>query len=440
MNRAQTKRITRRRVLAGAVTASGLAGPVLQRATAEAGGSAPRRPWWVSTVDRPTLAETNSEFGRFAGPNIFAMYARLKDERDGEGAVQAERQARRSRIADSIRQRKPGYDLRDRQIAEAAWTLMRSTAPGEGILSWVRLRVPPPSELGAPAYSAGPEEAARTVKTAARLFGAALAGIAAMNEKYVNRREGAREIVFEDVAAPAATAARLVIPRKMKWVVAIAVAMDQELMARCPTALGDAATSLGYSQCAFTVATLAEFIRGLGYQAIPSVNDTAQSVPFAVDAGLGELSRLNRLVTPEYGAAVRLCKVFTDLPMACDEPIDFGAASYCKRCKMCAEACPAGALSFDDEPSYKVRGPWNNPGHKTWFEDAYKCYQQWQQVTTACSICFAVCPYTRCARAWAQDAARSVPQPGPPRVYPYVDVALNWEKQRDSGDWWEREG
>ncbi|MCX6619042.1 MAG: reductive dehalogenase, partial [Acidobacteria bacterium] len=225
-----------------------------------------------------------------------------------------------------------------------------------------------------------------------------------------------------------------------KWVVAIAVAMDQELMARCPTALGDAATSLGYSQCAFTVGTLAEFIRGLGYQAIPSVNDTAQSIPFAVDAGLGELSRLNRLVTPEYGAAVRLCKVFTDLPMACDEPIDFGAASYCKRCKMCAEACPAGALSFDDEPSYKVRGPWNNPGHKAWFEDAYKCYQQWQQVTTACSICFAVCPYTRCARAWAQDAARSVPQPGPPRVYPYVDGALNWEKQRDSGDWWEHTG
>ncbi|MCX6616077.1 MAG: hypothetical protein NTZ98_08260, partial [Acidobacteria bacterium] len=262
MDRAQTKRITRRRVLAGAVTASGLAGPVLQRAAAGAGGPLPRRPWWVSTVDRPTLAETNSEFGRFAGPNIFAMYARLKDERDGEGAVQAERQARRSRIADSIRQRKPGYDLRDRQIAEAAWTLMRSTAPAEGILSWVRLRVPPPNELGAPAYSAGPKEAARTVKTAARLFGAALAGIAAMNERYVNRREGAREIVFEDVAAPAATAARLVIPRKMKWVVAIAVAMDQELMARCPTALGDAATSLGYSQCAFTVGTLAEFIRG----------------------------------------------------------------------------------------------------------------------------------------------------------------------------------
>lgn len=116
------------------------------------------------------------------------------------------------------------------------------------------------------------------------------------------------------------------------------------------------------------VASLAEFIRGLGYQAIPSINDTAQSVPFAIDAGLGELSRLNKLVTPEFGAAVRLCKVFTDMPMACDSPIRSGVEDLCRQCKRCAEACPSRALSFDDEPSFNTRGPWNNPGHKAWFD------------------------------------------------------------------------
>jgi reductive dehalogenase len=147
------------------------------------------------------------------------------------------------------------------------------------------------------------------------------------------------------------------------------------------------------------VASLAEFIRGLGYQAIPSVNDTAQSVPFAMEAGLGELSRLNKLVTLEFGAAVRLCKVFTDLPMECDQPVDFGLAAFCRMCKKCAEACPSRALSFDDDPSYKVRGPWNNPGHKAWFEDSYRCLQYWQKVGNGCGICIASCPYTKVVQA-----------------------------------------
>ena len=93
----------------------------------------------------------------------------------------------------------------------------------------------------------------------------------------------------------------------------------------------------------------------------PSVNDTALSVPFAVEAGLGKLSRLNKMVSPEFGAGVRLCKVFTDLPMACDKPIDCGIVEFCKRCKKCAEACPSRALSFDEEPSFKVRGPLEQP-------------------------------------------------------------------------------
>jgi len=96
-------------------------------------------------------------------------------------------------------------------------------------------------------------------------------------------------------------------------------------------------------------------LSGLGYEAIPCVNDTAQSIPFALDAGLGELSRLNKLVTPEFGPAVRLCKVFTDMPMAYDKPIDFGLVEFCKGCKKCAEACPSRALSFDDEPSSKPK-------------------------------------------------------------------------------------
>ena len=40
--------------------------------------------------------------------------------------------------------------------------------------------------------------------------------------------------------------------------------------------------------------------------------------PLAIMAGLGELSRIGILITPEFGPRVRLCKVFTDLPLQAD--------------------------------------------------------------------------------------------------------------------------
>jgi len=46
---------------------------------------------------------------------------------------------------------------------------------------------------------------ARTVKAAARLYGAGLVGIAPMNETYVNLRQEKKDIVFEDVDVPAVT-------------------------------------------------------------------------------------------------------------------------------------------------------------------------------------------------------------------------------------------
>ena len=399
-----------------------------------------KRPWWVRGVDRPTLGEVNQDFGRFGGRNIFALHRELKEGREGKEAVRLQQQQKRERVAKWIREGKAGFGLRDRALDDAAWTVMRAGAARANLLSWTHLRVRTPEEMGVEKYAASPEQAANTVKAAARLYGAALVGIAPMNEKYVNLAERDRPIVFEDVEAPQRTDEKLVIPKRMKWVVALAVQMNHDLIMRSPTAVGEGAASLGYSHCAFVVATLAEFIRGLGYEAIPSVNDTAQSVPFAVDAGLGELSRLNRLITPEFGPAVRLCKVFTDLPMACDKPIDFGVVEFCKRCKKCAEACPSRALSFDDEPSFKVRGPWNNPGHKAWFEDSYKCFEYWQEVTTGCNICFASCPYTKAAEASIHDmvkAAASVAPVADP-VFRVMDDAFGYGRQHDPEEWWRK--
>ena len=399
-----------------------------------------QRAWWVKAVDRPTMGQKTSQFKRFSGDNIFVIYQQLKAQRDGAGSFEAEQAAKAKRLAGWMRQSKPGFRLPDHQLSEGAWTLMKSTEAGSGLLSWTRIAVNTPAELGVARHVASPEEMAKTVKAAARLYGAGLVGIAPMNESYVNLKQGKKDIVFEDAEVPAVTDKKFVIPRRMRWVVSIAIPMDLDLLSRAPTSLGDAATGLGYSHSAFTVASLAEFIRGLGYQAIPSVNDTALSVPFAVEAGIGELSRLNKLVTPEFGPAVRLCKVFADLPMACDKPVDFGLVEFCKKCKKCAEACPSGALSFDDEPSFKTRGPWNNPGHKAWFEDSYLCFQHWQQVDNGCGICLASCPYTKAAQAWIHDVVKATASVAPAAdgLFRIMDNALGYGRQHDPEQWWTR--
>ena len=399
-----------------------------------------QRAWWVKAVDRPTMGQKTSQFKRFSGDNIFVIYQQLKAQRDGAGSFEAEQAAKAKRLAGWMRQSKPGFRLPDHQLSEGAWTLMKSTEAGSGLLSWTRIAVNTPAELGVARHVASPEEMAKTVKAAARLYGAGLVGIAPMNESYVNLKQGKKDIVFEDAEVPAVTDKKFVIPRRMRWVVSIAIPMDLDLLSRAPTSLGDAATGLGYSHSAFTVASLAEFIRGLGYQAIPSVNDTALSVPFAVEAGIGELSRLNKLVTPEFGPAVRLCKVFTDLPRACDKPVDFGLVEFCKKCKKCAEACPSGALSFDDEPSFKTRGPWNNPGHKAWFEDSYLCFQHWQQVDNGCGICLASCPYTKAAQAWIHDVVKATASVAPAAdgLFRIMDNALGYGRQHDPEQWWTR--
>lgn len=400
------------------------------------------RAWWVKSVDKPTLGETNADFRRFSGDNMFRIYRPLKTQRDGNGSFEAEEAAKAKRTAKWIQDGKPGFSLRDHQLSAGAWTVMHSTKPGEGLLSWTRLTAPTPKELGVPPYTASPEEAARTVKAAARYYGAGIAGIAPMNELYIDLKQQGKQpvdISIEDIDVPSVTPKKFVIPRKMKWVVAIAIPMDLELLSRSPTSMGDAATALGYSHSVFVVASLAEFIRGLGYEAIPSVNDTALSIPFAVEAGLGELSRLNKMVSPEFGAAIRLCKVFTDLPMAYDKPVDCGIVEFCKRCKKCAEACPSRALSFDDEPSFKVRGPWNNPGHKAWFEDSYKCFQYWQYVDNGCGACVASCPFTKAADGWLHDAVRSTvaTTPAADHFFRAMDDAFGYGKQpSDPERWW----
>jgi reductive dehalogenase len=223
-------------------------------------------------------------------------------------------------------------------------------------------------------------EATSQLKRTARFYGASLVGMTELNNHwlYANKRFDLETLELHESA---------------KYAVVMAIEMDEEAISKSPSCPAAAATGICYSKMAFVASSMAEFIRNLGYIAIPAGNDTALSIPLAIDAGLGQLGRNGLLITPEYGPRVRLCKVFTDLPLVPDKPIDFGVTNFCKGCAKCADACEVDAISKDPEPRWEPACKSNNTGALKWYVDSEKCYEFWCENGTDCSTCISVCPY-----------------------------------------------
>jgi epoxyqueuosine reductase len=212
-------------------------------------------------------------------------------------------------------------------------------------------------------------------------------------------------------------------------------------IARAPYPASQATVGLAYSEGAIIANRLQEFLRALGYHCMAESNimgSLANSGGFGVMAGVGELSRLNRLITPEYGPIVRVFKVVTDLPLAPTKPIDAGMWEFCRTCKKCAEACPTKTLSMND-PSWEVKGFWNNPGVKAYYEDAPKCLTYWRQSGGSCIICFAVCPFTKqdqtFMHAFVQKTVATAPAFN--GVMRKMDDVFGYGKLKDPESWWD---
>ena len=106
----------------------------------------------------------------------------------------------------------------------------------------------------------------------------------------------------------------------------------------------------------------------------------------AVRGGLGWIGKSSLLVTKKYGPRVRLATVLTDLPFQTSE---FLEKNYCRKCKKCADACPAGAI---------LGNLWEQGVSREQLIDVKKCdlwitnnYSQFSGLI--CGICIAVCPH-----------------------------------------------
>lgn len=300
-----------------------------------------------------------------------------------------------------------GYTLIDLTLYDAGWTSYRGA---KQLFSWEPIGVANLSRLKEVGrWKASPEENNQIIKKAAEVYGAGQTGVTTLNEQwFYSQTSKGVPIVFSDKhQKPQQTEEAWYIPKSMKTLIVMVIPMYEPHMKYVPSAMSEGAIGTAYSQMAETASKMAEFLRGIGYNAIPMGNDTGLSVPMAIDAGLGELGRHGLLINPLYGSWLRICKVLTDLPAAPDKPIEFGAAKFCRTCMKCAEKCPSESISKEKDPSTEVKCPSNNPGMKKWYVNTWTCLEFWTENGGGCNICQGVCPYNK-PKTWIHDVVKGV--------------------------------
>jgi epoxyqueuosine reductase len=231
---------------------------------------------------------------------------------------------------------------------------------------------------------------------------------------------------------------KILIPVRYKYLIILVTSVPQAAAMRATSPIGGAADRTGFESSVMMRERVKNFIKGIGYGAI-DLPLPDNPIPYAAMAGLGEMGRMNRLISPLYGGAFRMAAIVTDLPLALDKPIDFGLQEFCKHCKLCAEACPANALSMDDEPSWEPRDRYGVPGKKVWFEYGERCHTYNVQAMHFCGACLSSCCWTK-ENTWFHNLMRVIgsKMPFASGMMAYFEKLFGYgvvpAKKRD--DWW----
>ena len=180
--------------------------------------------------------------------------------------------------------------------------------------------------------------------------------------------------------------------------------------------------------------TVAEYIRQLGYEAQAHTNFDSDvlHIPLVMLAGLGELSRIGEVVlNPFLGPRFKSTVITTNLPLAVDEPIDFGLQDFCSKCMKCATECPCNAISFGEKVMFN--------GYEMWKPDVAKCtsYRVTNPKGGGCGRCMKMCPFNKeglIAHRLGLWAAIKIPLLR--GFFARLDNWLAFGKQNDVKKWW----
>lgn len=313
-------------------------------------------------------------------------------------------------IEKHIKSKKGGYTRFDFAFVKAGWTVYEKFPFA---FAWEGEKIQTIDEYGTNWTKSkyiieNPNEFTQKIKKVAKFYGASLVGITDIDEKWIYNTglkvKALSKIEMEKNGVNSAkkddtfSKQPISLPKGINKAIVMAIEMNSDGIATAPAQPSSASTAIAYSKMAFSIACVGEFIRNLGYRAIQCGNDTALSIPLAIDASLGALGRSGLLITPEYGPRVRICKVFTDLPLKSDKPnskfIEI-VDKTCRDCYKCADACENGAITKDREPSFKGESSSNNPGIRKYYVNVEKCFEFWVENSGDCGNCIAVCPFSK---------------------------------------------
>jgi len=314
------------------------------------------------------------------------------------------------KIAMQASRDKPGYTVEEQAFERAAWALERNFANGnssgkQGLYAWDSPTITATQPEDLKISGGDPLEISRMIKRIAKFLGASLVGVCELDRRWLYSDYcNVPGIQVPDPSMPDVEQGPVEISEEYKYAIVMAFEMDYQAIRYTPTSIGAAASGRGYSEMAYTTYLLAHYILSLGYKAIPMGNDTACSIPIAIDAGLGELSRMGFLITPEYGPRVRISKIFTDLPLTPDQPIDFGVWEFCSRCEKCAVNCPGQAIMYG-EATATIHNICNREGLLRWPINVEKCLGFITSNGAACSTCIRVCPFNK-PSGWTHELVR----------------------------------
>lgn len=221
------------------------------------------------------------------------------------------------------------------------------------------------------------------IKNYAKSMGIDLVGITKTKEYFYYSYQGRHPEVYGKK-----------VTLKHKYAIVFAKHMNRVNIQKAPKFEEVFESATTYAKVGFPAIWMAYFINELGYEAKAHTDaNYLMILPLvAREAGIGVIGRSGMLITDNFGPAVRLSAVTTDLELVEDKPLDYPIIEFCKLCGLCAKSCPGRAIPADDPQIIESEDSSKDKTYK-WNVNQEKCYTFWRKIGTDCGVCLKVCPF-----------------------------------------------